>query len=159
MDRFLTCEMAWISGHSLSQTVYTCTFFHHIKTSTKTPRPTLSSKAEEIMYGVLKTYVLATVKSCHYVWTEMTQGNVYEVNTWFGRLLYGNRLIFFCFFNEKFSFNCEFFLPNRESNGCDLFFYLLFIIYSFSLLFLLLFTTSPAELRQLLLSSISLEYM
>jgi hypothetical protein len=81
MDRLLTCEMAWISGHSLSQTVYTCTYFHHIKTLTETAMPTLSSKAEEIMYGVLKTYVLATVKSCHYVWTEMTQGNVYEVNT------------------------------------------------------------------------------
>jgi hypothetical protein len=85
--------MAWISGHSLSQTVYTCTYFHHIKTLAETPMPTLSSKTEEIMYGVLKTYVLATVKSCHYVWTEMTQGNVYEVNTWFGRLLYRNKLI------------------------------------------------------------------
>ncbi|KAI8885702.1 Mak10-domain-containing protein [Backusella circina FSU 941] len=78
MDRLLTCEMAWISGHSLSQTVYTCTYFHHVKVLNETPMPTLSSKANEIIYGVLKTYVLATVKSCHYIWTEMTQGNVYE---------------------------------------------------------------------------------
>ncbi len=32
MDRLVTREMAWISGHSLSQTVYTCIYFHHIHT-------------------------------------------------------------------------------------------------------------------------------
>lgn len=79
MDRLLTREMAWISGHSLSQTVYTCIYFHHIQTLNGLPMPTLTSDFESIIYGVLKTYILATVKCCHYIWTEMTQGNVFEV--------------------------------------------------------------------------------
>ncbi|KAI9257790.1 Mak10 subunit, NatC N-terminal acetyltransferase-domain-containing protein [Helicostylum pulchrum] len=78
MDRLLTREMAWISGHSLSQTVYTCIYFHHIATLNLLPMPTLTSSMDDIIYGVLKTYVLATVKCCHYIWTEMTQGNVFE---------------------------------------------------------------------------------
>ncbi|KAI7889085.1 Mak10 subunit, NatC N-terminal acetyltransferase-domain-containing protein [Mucor mucedo] len=60
MDRLLTREMAWISGHSLSQTVYTCIYFHHIQTLNGLPMPTLTSDFESIIYGVLKTYVLAT---------------------------------------------------------------------------------------------------
>jgi hypothetical protein len=79
MDRLLTREMAWISGHSLSQTVYTCIYFHHIQVLNQLPMPTLTSDIDNIIYGVLKTYVLATVKCCHYIWTEMTQGNVFEV--------------------------------------------------------------------------------
>lgn len=81
MDRLLTREMAWISGHSLAQTVYTCIYFHHIATLNQLPMPTLTSGMDDIIYGVLKTYVLATVKCCHYIWTEMTQGNVFEVSS------------------------------------------------------------------------------
>lgn len=80
MDRLVTREMAWISGHSLSQTVYTCIYFHHVKELNDMPMPTLTSNMSDILYGVLKSYVLATVKCCHYIWTEMTQGNVFEVN-------------------------------------------------------------------------------
>ncbi|KAI7907061.1 Mak10 subunit, NatC N-terminal acetyltransferase-domain-containing protein [Cokeromyces recurvatus] len=78
MDRLVTCEMAWISGHSLAQTVYTCIYFHHTETLNKLHMPKLTSKVEDIIYGVLRTYILATVKCCQYIWTEMTQGNVYE---------------------------------------------------------------------------------
>lgn len=80
MDRLIVREMAWISGHSLAQTVYTCIYFHHIKKLNELPMPTLTSNMDDIIYGVLRSYILATVKCCHYIWTEMTQGNVYEVN-------------------------------------------------------------------------------
>lgn len=80
MDRLVVREMAWISGHSLAQTVYTCIYFHHIKKLNQLPMPTLTSNMDDIIYGVLRSYILATVKCCHYIWTEMTQGNVYEVN-------------------------------------------------------------------------------
>lgn len=79
MDRLVTREMAWISGHSLSQTVYTCIYFHHIQQLNTLPMPTLTSNMEDIIFGVLKSYVLATVKTCHYIWNEMTQGNIFEV--------------------------------------------------------------------------------
>lgn len=79
MDRLVVREMAWISGHSLAQTVYTCIYFHHIKKLNELSMPTLTSNMDDIIYGVLRSYILATVKCCHYIWTEMTQGNVYEV--------------------------------------------------------------------------------
>lgn len=79
MDGLVTREMAWISGHSLSQTVYTCVYFHHVPVLNESHMPTLTSNMDDIIFGVLKTYVLSTVKCCHYIWTEMTQGNVFEV--------------------------------------------------------------------------------
>ena len=79
MDGLVSREMAWISGHSLSQTVYTCIYFHHIQALNDMAMPTLVSDMDDIIYGVLKTYVLATIKCCHYIWTEMTLGNVFEV--------------------------------------------------------------------------------
>ncbi|RCH84548.1 hypothetical protein CU098_000842, partial [Rhizopus stolonifer] len=78
MDKLVTREMAWISGHSLSQTVYTCIYFHHIQSLNEFSMPTLTSPVPDIIYGVLRTYILATVKCCHYIWMEMTQGNIYE---------------------------------------------------------------------------------
>ncbi|KAI9471887.1 MAG: Mak10 subunit, NatC N-terminal acetyltransferase-domain-containing protein [Benjaminiella poitrasii] len=78
MDRLVTCEMAWIAGNSLSQTVYTCIYFHHIDTLNKLTMPTLTSEMDDIVYGVLRTYILATMKCCQYIWAEMVHGNTYE---------------------------------------------------------------------------------
>ncbi|CEP10292.1 hypothetical protein [Parasitella parasitica] len=78
MDRLVVREMAWISGHSLVQTVYTCIYFLHIKYLNESSMPTLTSNMDDIIYGVLRSYILATATCCHYIWTEMTQGNVYE---------------------------------------------------------------------------------
>ncbi|KAI8979809.1 Mak10 subunit, NatC N-terminal acetyltransferase-domain-containing protein [Mycotypha africana] len=79
MDQLVVREMAWISGHSLSQTVFTCIYFHHVQKLSQLPMPTLSnSSAEDTIYGVLKAYILATLKCCHYIFMEMSQGNVYE---------------------------------------------------------------------------------
>lgn len=90
MDNLVTREMAWISGHSLSQTVYTCIYFTHIKTLNEIPMPTVHSSVQDIVYGVLRAYILATAKCCHYIFTEMTNGNVYEVRIlcMLGRVVY-----------------------------------------------------------------------
>lgn len=79
MDNLVPREMAWISGHSLSQTVYTCIYLSHIRSLNEIPIPTKDSSVEDIIYGALRSYILATAKSCYYVFTEMTNGNVYEV--------------------------------------------------------------------------------
>ncbi|KAL0075348.1 Mak10 subunit, NatC N-terminal acetyltransferase-domain-containing protein [Phycomyces blakesleeanus] len=78
MDRLLSYEMAWISGHALSQTVFTCTYFHHITALAEDYHPPAATDPAEVIYSALRTYIIATVKCCHYVWNEMTQGNVYE---------------------------------------------------------------------------------
>ncbi|KAI9025354.1 Mak10 subunit, NatC N-terminal acetyltransferase-domain-containing protein [Phycomyces nitens] len=78
MDRLLSYEMAWISGHSLSQTVFTCTYFHHITALAENYHPPAANNPAEVIYSALRTYILATVKCCNYVWNEMAQGNVFE---------------------------------------------------------------------------------
>ncbi|KAI8989386.1 Mak10 subunit, NatC N-terminal acetyltransferase-domain-containing protein [Pilobolus umbonatus] len=78
MDRIVTQEMAWISGHSLSQTVFTCVYFHHIKALSEQSSITINSGSPEIIYNALRTYVVASARCCHYIWSEMSQGNVFE---------------------------------------------------------------------------------
>ncbi|CAO3587271.1 unnamed protein product [Absidia cylindrospora] len=81
MDRLLACEMAWLSGHSLSQTVYTCIYFHHVPSLNK-QLPSLAAmepKGEEhLMQVVLGAYILGSVKCCYHIWNEMNSGNIYE---------------------------------------------------------------------------------
>ncbi|KAI9318593.1 Mak10 subunit, NatC N-terminal acetyltransferase-domain-containing protein [Dichotomocladium elegans] len=74
MDRLLSCEMGWLSGHSLSQTVYTCIYFHHLRTlATEDDR-----HGQDKYRAALKAYLLASVKCCYFIWVEMTACNVYE---------------------------------------------------------------------------------
>jgi hypothetical protein len=76
-----SAKMAWLSGHSLSQTIFTCMYLHdvfslvqeNIAASDRIDQPA------ELVSSVLKAYVLATIKCCHLVWREMVSGNVYEV--------------------------------------------------------------------------------
>ncbi|KAI8380540.1 Mak10 subunit, NatC N-terminal acetyltransferase-domain-containing protein, partial [Choanephora cucurbitarum] len=60
MDSLLIREMAWISGHSLSQTVYTCIYVHHLQQLNPLPMPTLTSSTEDMIYGIFRAYLLAT---------------------------------------------------------------------------------------------------
>ncbi|KAI8084806.1 Mak10 subunit, NatC N-terminal acetyltransferase-domain-containing protein [Halteromyces radiatus] len=80
MDQLLACEMAWLSGHSLAQTVYTCIYFHHVPTLLDRPPPTLteSKNLDKVMQAVLKAYILGSVKCCHHIWNEMVSGNIFE---------------------------------------------------------------------------------
>ncbi|KAJ8652271.1 hypothetical protein O0I10_012127 [Lichtheimia ornata] len=72
MDRLLSCEMGWLSGHSLAQTVYTCIYFHHIHA--------LASEESwpDALRTALKAYLFGAIKCCYYIWIEMTACNVYE---------------------------------------------------------------------------------
>ncbi|KAI8065688.1 Mak10 subunit, NatC N-terminal acetyltransferase-domain-containing protein [Gongronella butleri] len=80
VDHLLNCEMAWLSGHSLAQTVYTSLYFHHIpQLLHQTPVPARASASmDDVMLTVVRAAVLATVRCCRYIWTEMSSGNVYE---------------------------------------------------------------------------------
>ncbi|ORZ16313.1 Mak10 subunit, NatC N-terminal acetyltransferase-domain-containing protein [Absidia repens] len=81
MDQLLACEMAWLSGHSLAQTVYTCIYFHHVPSLNK-QLPSLASmeptSVEHLLQVVLGAYILGTVKCCYHIWNEMISGNIYE---------------------------------------------------------------------------------
>lgn len=74
--------MAWLSGHSLSQTVFTCMYIHHVFSLVKEDVAVSEKEDEppELVFSVLRAYVLATIKCCHFVWREMISGNVYEAS-------------------------------------------------------------------------------
>ncbi|KAI8575663.1 hypothetical protein K450DRAFT_260574 [Umbelopsis ramanniana AG] len=80
IDRLLSCEMAWLSGHSLSQTIFTCMYFHDVFSlvQEKIEPSQRIDQPPELVSSVLKAYVLATTKCCHLIWREMVSGNVYE---------------------------------------------------------------------------------
>ncbi|KAI9245695.1 Mak10 subunit, NatC N-terminal acetyltransferase-domain-containing protein [Phascolomyces articulosus] len=75
MDRLLSCEMAWVSGHSLAQTVYTCTYFHYIR---ELASEQCEKTPEGAIQNALKAYVLGCVKCCQHIFNEMSVCNVYE---------------------------------------------------------------------------------
>ncbi|RIB12107.1 Mak10 subunit, NatC N-terminal acetyltransferase-domain-containing protein [Gigaspora rosea] len=105
MDRLFICEMTWHTGHSLSQTLFTCMYLHYVPELTpelflntddtsndsldqtsndsldQTSNDSLDQNAEapiEFVILVLKAYVMGTVKCCQLVLDEMAKGNVYE---------------------------------------------------------------------------------
>ncbi|GET04336.1 N-alpha-acetyltransferase 35, NatC auxiliary subunit [Rhizophagus clarus] len=85
IDHLFNCEMTWHSGHSLSQTIFTCMYFHHVSELNQelfindpNDDSTDSDSPIEFVILVLKSYVFGTIKCCHLVWDEMTKGNVYE---------------------------------------------------------------------------------
>ncbi|CAG8529627.1 24206_t:CDS:10 [Dentiscutata erythropus] len=89
MDRLFICEMTWHTGHSLSQTLFTCMYLHYVpelkpelfSNITDTSNDIADLNAEtpiEFVILVLKAYVMGTVKCCQLVLDEMAKGNVYE---------------------------------------------------------------------------------
>ncbi|EIE87740.1 hypothetical protein RO3G_12451 [Rhizopus delemar RA 99-880] len=61
MDSLVTREIAWLSGHSLSQTVYTCIYFHHIVTLNElSPKIIASTDINDVIYSALRVYILAS---------------------------------------------------------------------------------------------------
>ena len=71
MDRLLACDLEWLRGTSLVQTVYTCTFFHkHVLAGT--------SAYVHWSHSVLSAYVLAVVKTCALQWYELARHHVLD---------------------------------------------------------------------------------
>ncbi|KAK9761882.1 N-alpha-acetyltransferase, non-catalitic subunit [Basidiobolus ranarum] len=76
MDKLCCCELSWHSGHSLSQTIFTCLYVHNVF---RIPEIDGRNEFDEnLVTLVLKSYVLGVIKCCHLVWQEMIKGNVYE---------------------------------------------------------------------------------
>ncbi|RUS25875.1 hypothetical protein BC938DRAFT_471527, partial [Jimgerdemannia flammicorona] len=74
-------QMTWLTGQSLSQTIFTCLYCHHVFSLTPeslTAEKTQDDPAPQLVYLVLKGYIVATVKCCMLIWREMIKGNIYE---------------------------------------------------------------------------------
>ncbi|PWN47148.1 Mak10-domain-containing protein [Violaceomyces palustris] len=82
MDRLLACEVAFQRGSTLSQTLYTCLYFHSTNAlNEKDPKflsRVESSPPYQLTTKVLRSYILATTKVCETIWKEMIKQNIYD---------------------------------------------------------------------------------
>ena len=66
LDRFVACELDWLHGAALVQSIYTSTFFHeHVLLGTQT--------GQHWSHTVLVAYIFATVKGCGIQWNELAK--------------------------------------------------------------------------------------
>src|SRR5689334_23237425 len=82
--------MTWLSGHALSQTLFTSCHILRLLEIDQDDSESLSAKINndtsegssepprEFLVAVLKSCVLAIAKSCALIWSEMRKGQVYE---------------------------------------------------------------------------------
>ncbi|KAF9402306.1 hypothetical protein BGX21_010591 [Mortierella sp. AD011] len=100
-DNILVGQMTWLSGHALSQTLFTsCYILRLFEINLEDEPPISSSNAQEpyppkeFVTLVLKSCTLAIAKSCALIWNEMKKGQVYEEEDFmtnkFGVTLYEN---------------------------------------------------------------------
>lgn len=79
-------QVAWHIGHPLSQTLFTCLYIERLLW----PEPKtleeaqfsrdLNSRSENpLLYRVLRSYCIATIKACHFVHCMVTGESYYEV--------------------------------------------------------------------------------
>ncbi|CAL1703300.1 unnamed protein product [Somion occarium] len=87
IDRGFACEMEWHSGSTLSQTVYTLLYVHHL--SNIDPDFLLQVSMNEdphrplgLLTIVLRAAVMGMLKCCDLAWREMSQNNVQDTEDW-----------------------------------------------------------------------------
>ncbi|KAG0279164.1 hypothetical protein BGZ95_002078 [Linnemannia exigua] len=88
-DNILIGQMTWLSGHALSQTLFTSCHILRLLEIEEDDSESLSANINndakessepprEFLVAVLKSCVLAIAKSCALIWSEMRKGQVYE---------------------------------------------------------------------------------
>ncbi|KAF9358732.1 hypothetical protein BGX34_008794 [Mortierella sp. NVP85] len=75
-DNILVGQATWLSGHALSQTLFTSCYVLHLSEI----RGSQDGEPESARFvsKVLKPCVLAIAKSCGVIWTEMKKGQTYD---------------------------------------------------------------------------------
>ncbi|PCH38539.1 Mak10-domain-containing protein [Wolfiporia cocos MD-104 SS10] len=88
IDRMFACEMEWHSGNSLSQTVYTSLYVHHLEDinpeylardigAVRDP-----ARPRELISVVLRAATFGLLKSCDLSWRELSKGKVHDIEDW-----------------------------------------------------------------------------
>ncbi|KAF9319120.1 hypothetical protein BG003_009819 [Podila horticola] len=80
-DNILVGQMTWLSGHALSQTLFTsCYILRAMEIKDDQDCTTTSPEQPPIGFTnvVLKVCVIAIAKTCALIWEEMRKGQVYE---------------------------------------------------------------------------------
>jgi hypothetical protein len=90
-SKLTALKMSWHSGHSLSQTVFTCLYTHEIGpgrmwygNQSNIGRIRLERDARrpiQLVSLVLKAAIYGLLKSCDLAWRELTKNHVIEVSS------------------------------------------------------------------------------
>ncbi|KAI1791577.1 Mak10 subunit, NatC N-terminal acetyltransferase-domain-containing protein [Ganoderma leucocontextum] len=86
LDRSFACEMEWHAGKTLSQSVFTILFVHHLPDI----NPEYLSPEEEedparprwLITIVVRAAMLGLLKCCDLAWRELSKGRVHDVEDW-----------------------------------------------------------------------------
>ncbi|KAI6125227.1 Mak10 subunit, NatC N-terminal acetyltransferase-domain-containing protein [Pisolithus croceorrhizus] len=87
IDRAFSCEIAWHTGYTLSQTVFSFLYVHalpDIDPDTISPHHHEPDRTRpvELVSVVLRASVLGLLKCCDLAWRELVKGNVYDCEDW-----------------------------------------------------------------------------
>ncbi|KZP13825.1 hypothetical protein FIBSPDRAFT_921556 [Athelia psychrophila] len=87
IDRTFACEMEWHAGNTLSQTVFTLLYVHHIAAFNPDfiPLGTVDKdpvRPLELITLVLRSVVFGLLKSCDLAWREMNSDKIKDLEDW-----------------------------------------------------------------------------
>ncbi|RKP14511.1 Mak10 subunit, NatC N-terminal acetyltransferase-domain-containing protein [Piptocephalis cylindrospora] len=85
--RLLSCELTWLEGASLAQTIYTSRYAQEVGCRAARPGP-----QESLARNCVWAYTKSLLASSQLVWREMARGNVYEEED-FGTNTFGLSLL------------------------------------------------------------------
>ncbi|KAA1475811.1 Mak10-domain-containing protein [Dentipellis sp. KUC8613] len=88
LDRSFSVEMEWHAGYTLTQTVFTLLYVHHlveIDPENVTFQPLIRSDPQRplaLITVVLRAAVRGLLKCCDLAWRELSRGRVYDTEDW-----------------------------------------------------------------------------
>ena len=77
--------MEWHTGHTLSQTIFTCLYVHALTDidpqviSWEELRDVDKVRPIELVTVVLRAAIFGLLKCCDFTWRELNKGNMYDV--------------------------------------------------------------------------------
>ncbi|EGN96405.1 hypothetical protein SERLA73DRAFT_76363 [Serpula lacrymans var. lacrymans S7.3] len=88
MDRSFVCEMEWHAGYTLSQTVFTVLFVHHLRDidpdflARDFAWDGKPSQPLELITVVLRSFIFGLLKCCDLAWRELSKERVHDAEDW-----------------------------------------------------------------------------
>ncbi|OJT02029.1 N-alpha-acetyltransferase, 35 NatC auxiliary subunit [Trametes pubescens] len=90
LDRSFACEMEWHAGKTLSQSVFTVLFVHHLPDINPEYLPPDEREIKDparprwLITVVVRAAMLGLLKCCDFAWRELSKNKVHDVEDWQG---------------------------------------------------------------------------
>ncbi|KAI0657175.1 Mak10-domain-containing protein [Cubamyces menziesii] len=88
LDRSFACEMEWHTGKTLSQSVFTLLFVHHLPDINPEYLPPEEfedpTRPRWLITVVIRAAILGLLKCCDLAWRELSKNRVHDVEDWQG---------------------------------------------------------------------------